>query len=266
MRTREDEAERDFKHKVEVFHQNLTAKVAEQLAKAEAERERQKQMALAVAMSIFTGGAGLPTLAAAGASQAVGKLAKSTKTASGTTGASPNAVSASAAKNPTPTEPKTANSGKPTPGVKVYDTPIGPLPHEEGVYADWLDPLAGLLMEGFQAARGAGIAIGNRLGWLKNIPEGATGVPTAPAHIYSARELIRSAEEAGAYHSFPAQFDKYVFEGTKRVISEDYVLYSRPGTLNGRTGTFEMGVRPSSSGSAEVIKHRFFRPADPKPP
>jgi len=33
-----------------------------------------------------------------------------------------------------------------------------------------------------------------------------------------------------------------------------------PGVVNGKTGIFEIGVRPSLSGNTEVIMHRFFRP------
>jgi hypothetical protein len=38
------------------------------------------------------------------------------------------------------------------------------------------------------------------------------------------------------------------------------LMYRMPGSINGKTGTFEIGVRPSTSGRTEVIMHRFFRP------
>jgi hypothetical protein len=43
------------------------------------------------------------------------------------------------------------------------------------------------------------------------------------------------------------------------VISPDNTLYTKPGTLNGVSGTYEIGVRPSPSGRTEVITHRFFQ-------
>jgi hypothetical protein len=87
--------------------------------------------------------------------------------------------------------------------------------------------------------------------------------PPTPKRIYSARELARRAEEPGPNHNFPGSFDDEIFKGNKRVISPTYTQYELRGTLNGRSGTYEIGVRPSSSGRNEVIVHRFFRP-DPK--
>ena len=75
------------------------------------------------------------------------------------------------------------------------------------------------------------------------------------------------------------------------MVSPDYVLYTKPGTINlpgspiygpgsvkvggegvrpiiGHTpsrtveGVYEIGVRPSASGRTEVITHRFFRQND----
>jgi hypothetical protein len=51
--------------------------------------------------------------------------------------------------------------------------------------------------------------------------------------------------------------------GNRQVISDNYILYSQRGSINGVEGTFEIGVRPSASGRNEVIVHRFFRP-DPR--
>ena len=82
----------------------------------------------------------------------------------------------------------------------------------------------------------------------------------APNRIYSARELVRRAAEPGPYHNFPESFNARIFSGNRQVISENYVLYSQRGTINGVNGTFEIGVRPSVSGGTETIMHRFFRP------
>jgi len=87
----------------------------------------------------------------------------------------------------------------------------------------------------------------------------STSVST-PNRIYSARELIRRAEEFGPFHNFPESFNLQIFrQGNRRVISKSYVQYELKGILNGRTGTSEIGVRPSVSGQTEVITHRFFR-------
>jgi hypothetical protein len=93
----------------------------------------------------------------------------------------------------------------------------------------------------------------------------------APTRIYSARVLLRSAEESGPMHNFPESFNGQIFQGSrtvtgnffkvdKQALSNDSILYRAPGSINGRAGTFEIGVRPSVSGRTEVIMHRFFRP------
>jgi hypothetical protein len=86
-----------------------------------------------------------------------------------------------------------------------------------------------------------------------------------PNRINSARVLVRQADEPGPFHNFPGSFDDQIFrQGQRLTVSEDYVQYTLRGTVNGRTGTFEIGVRPSASGRTEVTTHRFFRP-DPSP-
>jgi hypothetical protein len=94
---------------------------------------------------------------------------------------------------------------------------------------------------------------------------------TQPNRIYSARELIRRADEPGPFHNFPESFNAEIFQsGTKTVtpnfwrtakpnMRNDSIMYSLPGQVNGRAGVFELGVRPSASGNTEVIMHRFFR-------
>lgn len=94
---------------------------------------------------------------------------------------------------------------------------------------------------------------------------GLRGAGGEPSRINSARVLVRQADEAGPFHNFPASFDDQIFrQGQRLTVSEDYVQYTLRGAVNGRTGTFEVGVRPSASGRTEVITHRFFRP-DPSP-
>ena len=43
-------------------------------------------------------------------------------------------------------------------------------------------------------------------------------------------------------------------------MGNDAVMYRLPGSVNGVSGTFEIGVRSSVSGNTEIIMHRFFRP------
>lgn len=93
-----------------------------------------------------------------------------------------------------------------------------------------------------------------------------------PNRIYSARELIRRADDPGPFHNFPESFDTEIFErGATNTIkgffkkakpgySNDSIQYTLRGSVNGRTGTFEIAVRPSTSGRTELIMHRFFRP------
>jgi hypothetical protein len=89
---------------------------------------------------------------------------------------------------------------------------------------------------------------------------GSKFTPKPPERIYSARELMRRTEEPGPYHNFPESFNQSIFSGNRQVISDSYILYTRRGIINGRTGTFEIGVRPSTSGRIEAIVHRFFQP------
>jgi hypothetical protein len=89
----------------------------------------------------------------------------------------------------------------------------------------------------------------------------ATESAGAQNFIYSSRVLVRSAEETGPYHNFPMSFDSTIISSGTRTSSSNFVMYRQPGTINGRTGVFEIGARPSPSGRTEVIRHRFFRPS-----
>ncbi|UQG58455.1 hypothetical protein MIH18_11830 [Marinobacter sp. M3C] len=87
-----------------------------------------------------------------------------------------------------------------------------------------------------------------------------------PNRIYSARELERRSEDPrtnntpNPNHNFPESFNAEIFKGNKTVVNDNYHLYTKNGSLNGRSGAFEIGVRTSGSGRTEVITHRFFRP------
>ena len=102
--------------------------------------------------------------------------------------------------------------------------------------------------------------------------KGAADVGGATNKIYSARVLQRMGEEPGPMHNFPGSFDDTIFEsGTRSVtpnffnkakpnLSNDSIQYRLPGEINGKSGTFEIFTRPSTSGRSELIMHRFFRP------
>jgi hypothetical protein len=154
-----------------------------------------------------------------------------------------------------------------------------------------------------QAEQGGGIfaqivapaAVG-KLAELKYASESTVG--TQPNRIYSARELVRRAEEPGPFHNFPEAYNAEIFSGNRTVINDNYVLYTKEGKITlpgepiyGKTqikygdalnnpsgqlireiidhtparvieGRYEIGVRPSASGRTEVITHRFFRPSE----
>jgi hypothetical protein len=109
---------------------------------------------------------------------------------------------------------------------------------------------------------GVGIGLvglgGNYTTWRRLLGSGPGA--REPHRIYSARELIRRAEEPGPYHNFPESFNAVIFRGNRQVISENYMLYTKRGSINGVEGTYEIGVCPSASGRIEVIVHCFFRP------
>jgi RHS repeat-associated protein len=100
-----------------------------------------------------------------------------------------------------------------------------------------------------------------------------------PKRFYSARELLRRAEDPGPFHNFPESFNDDIFQGTRTVVKPNYVVYSKRGTLTlpGKEvkdatgsivrqparvidGTYEIGVEPSASGRNEKIVHRLFKP------
>lgn len=129
----------------------------------------------------------------------------------------------------------------------------------QGYAAAYDDLASGSLL----AARGAGGLVDDLAG---------AAARNQPNRIYSARELIRRAEEPGPFHNFPGSFDDVIvsqgqrtttpgfFKTPRAGLSNESIQYRLPGNINGTQGTFEIFVRPSVSGRTEVIQHRFFRP------
>ncbi len=99
---------------------------------------------------------------------------------------------------------------------------------------------------------------------------GVQGVKAGTQKIYSARELIR--RPADNFHNFPQTFDDAIFKTGTRTVTENFykvskpgltntsILYELPGEINGVKGIYEIGTRLSTTGKAEVVIHRFFRP------
>jgi hypothetical protein len=85
--------------------------------------------------------------------------------------------------------------------------------------------------------------------------------PRHTRYIYGERVLGRAVAEPGPYHNFPTSFDEGILGGTRTVVSDSYVEYTLPGTINGVDGVFEIGTRPAPlSDGGELITHRFFQP------
>ena len=71
---------------------------------------------------------------------------------------------------------------------------------------------------------------------------------------YADRVRQRGLEDPTS-HNFPYSYDKVIL-GTKPIQKpNDYKIYQAPGTMNNRSGFFEIGVNKDG-----VIDHRFFRP------
>jgi hypothetical protein len=114
--------------------------------------------------------------------------------------------------------------------------------------------------------------VNEKLSTTEEVPNIANKESGGVNRIYSSRELIRRSQEPGPYHNFPETFDDLIFRtGTKEIVPNFYtkpktgltntnITYKLQGSVNGREGIFEIGVRPSISGNTEVIIHRFFRP------
>ncbi|MGH9875749.1 MAG: RHS repeat-associated core domain-containing protein [Pyrinomonadaceae bacterium] len=145
----------------------------------------------------------------------------------------------------------------------------------QGAYFQGSNPLAVPLPFAYNNAREADYGSASSTGTLLGLGvAGAAVAPSAAApsvvpaaesanatnFIYSSRVLVRSAQESGPYHNFPMSFDSQIVSNGTRTGTSNFVMYRQPGTINGRSGVFEIGARPSASGRTEVITHRFFRP------
>jgi hypothetical protein len=148
------------------------------------------------------------------------------------------------------------NTLGPTPPIS---TSVGTLPGDFAPSSENLTPLQAAL-------------IGLYLAFHGNMREATAAEAALPSRIYSARVLVRSAQESGPFHNFPESFNRQIFNLGTRTVTPNYfnlarpglsnngVLYQLPGSVNGTNGMFEIGVRPSASGNTEVIMHRFFDP------
>jgi hypothetical protein len=50
------------------------------------------------------------------------------------------------------------------------------------------------------------------------------------------------------------------FNKAAPLLSNDSINYTLPGSINGVEGDYQIFARPSISGRAELIMHRFFMP------
>ena len=117
---------------------------------------------------------------------------------------------------------------------------------------------AGLEARAGSAAMGTSSLADDGVVWLYS------GGGREVTRIYSSRELMRRAGARDANHNFPNSFDSAITGSGSRVDyfgpASNYSQYNLRGSLNGRSGTYEIGVRRSASGRNETITHRFFRP------
>lgn len=136
---------------------------------------------------------------------------------------------------------------------------IDPIPHDNARQAAYgfiaQTGITAMVTAGVGAAAAGPTSAGSS---LSVVP--ATEGASAQNFIYSSRVLVRSAQEPGPYHNFPMTFDSTIISNGTRTTSSNFVMYSQRGAINGRSGVFEIGARPSASGRTEVIRHRFFRP------
>ncbi len=74
------------------------------------------------------------------------------------------------------------------------------------------------------------------------------------ARKYAARVRARGVQDPRS-HNFPYSFDDEILATTPIPKANGYNIYQKAGTMNDKTGVFEIGVRSNG-----VIDHRFFRP------
>ncbi|MDR0991132.1 MAG: DUF6531 domain-containing protein [Propionibacteriaceae bacterium] len=153
-------------------------------------------------------------------------------------------------------------------GIYSYATSPGPHTLETFATTVGTSTAMGVGFGGAGSAAGYGLVHGAQRLLGDVVPAPQTN------YINSARVLERSAQEPGPMHNFPAMFDEHILQQGERTVTPNYynqakpnlsstsVLYTLPGDINGRAGTYEIGTRVSTSGRTEVIMHRFFRPGE----
>lgn len=121
--------------------------------------------------------------------------------------------------------------------------------------------------QAFGIGGGAGAIGGGSAAVAFNAITGAPQTLTGkPIRFDSARVLNRAKEAGDTFHNFPRMLDKYIYEGTRTVISNKYVQYTIQGSMaagkSGKVvnGVYEIGVKPILGGMIEIVKHRFFNP------
>ena len=72
--------------------------------------------------------------------------------------------------------------------------------------------------------------------------------------IYSDRVRVRGTADPTS-HNFPYSYDSEILSTQPQARPNGYKIFQKSGTMNGRTGMFEIGVNRNG-----VIDHRFFRP------
>ena len=99
-------------------------------------------------------------------------------------------------------------------------------------------------------------AVGKLAGAADEVARGAGVADNAASHglQYADRVRARGVEDPVS-HNFPYTFDDSILATNPIPKPNGYSMYQAPGTMNGKSGVFEIGVNKSG-----VIDHRFFRP------
>lgn len=71
---------------------------------------------------------------------------------------------------------------------------------------------------------------------------------------YAPRVRMRGLEDPVS-HNFPYSFDKGILRTKPKILPSGYRIYTKPGTMNGKPGVYEIGVNKAGN-----IDHRFFKP------
>lgn len=74
------------------------------------------------------------------------------------------------------------------------------------------------------------------------------------AEKYAPRVRMRGLEDPKS-HNFPYSFDKEILSTPAIPKKNEYNIFQKEGTMNGKTGVFEIGKTKDG-----IIDHRFFRP------